>query len=70
MNAASLRLAPILVAIATTWLLFTAVVHAPQVKNSPANLYQAHFKSGVDCQYLEKQVRFFAETEVWDSSVA
>ena len=70
MIAASPRLAPILVAISTTSLLFTAVVHVPQVKNSPANLYQAHFKSGIECQYLEKQVKFFTQTEVWDSSVA
>lgn len=64
------RLAPILVAISTTSLLFTAVVHVPQIQNSPANLYKAHFKSGIECQYLEKQVAFVAETEVWDWSVA
>ena len=70
MIASNPRLAPILVAISTTSLLFTAVVHVPQIQNSPANLYQAHFLSGIECQYLERQITFVAETEVWDSSVA
>ena len=64
------RLAPILVATSTTSLLFTALVNLPQIQNTPANLYQAHFRSGIECQYLERQVKFFTETEVWDSKVA
>lgn len=64
------RLAPVLVAISTTSLLFTAVVHVPQIQNLPGNLSKAHFTSGIECQYLEKQVVFFAETEVWDSCVS
>ncbi|XP_078380167.1 uncharacterized protein LOC144663105 [Oculina patagonica] len=64
------RLAPILVATSTTSLLFTALVNLPQIQNTPANLYQAHFRSGIECQYLERQVKFISETEVWDSKVA
>lgn len=64
------RLAPIVVATSTTTLLLTAVVNLPQIQNTPGNLYQAHFSSGIECQYLEKQVQFFSETEVWDSKVA
>ena len=64
------RLAPILVATSTTSLLFTALVNLPQIQNTPANSYQAHFRSGIECQYLERQVKFFTETDVWDSKVA
>ena len=64
------RLAPILVAASTTSLLFTALVNLPQIQNTPANLYQAHFRSGIECQYLERQVKFFTETEVWNAKVA
>ena len=64
------RLAPIVVATSTTSLLLTAIVNLPQIQNTPGNLYQAHFRSGIECQYLERQVKFFSETEVWDSKVA
>lgn len=64
------RLAPIVVAASTTSLLLTAIVNLPQIQNTPGNLYQAHFKSGIECQYLERQVKFISETEVWDSKVA
>ena len=64
------RIAPVLVAISTTSLLFTAVVHVPQIHSLPGNLSKAHFSSGIECQYLEKQIVFFAETEVWDSCVS
>ena len=64
------RLAPILAATCTTSLLFTALVNLPQIQKTPANLYQAHFRSGIECQYLERQVKFFTETEVWDSKIA
>lgn len=64
------RLAPILVAASTTSLLFTVVVNIPQIQNTPANLFQTHFRSGIECQYLEKQVKFISETEIWDSNVA
>ena len=64
------RLAPVLVATSTSSLLFTAIVNIPQIQNTPSNLYQAHFRSGIECQYLEKQVKFISETEVWDSRVA
>ena len=64
------RLAPILAATCTTSLLFTALVNLPQIQKTPANLCQAHFRSGIECQYLERQVKFFTETEVWDSKIA
>ena len=64
------RLAPIVVATSASSLLLTAIVNLPQIQNTPGNLYQAHFRSGIECQYLEKQVKFFSETEVWDSKVA
>ena len=70
MIASNPRLAPIFAAISATSLLFTAVVHVPQIQNSPGNLYQAHFRSGIDCQYLERRATFVLETEVYDSGVA
>ena len=70
MIASNPRLAPIFAAISATSLLFTAVVHVPQIQNSPGNLYQAHFRSGIDCQYLERRATFVLETEVYDSDVA
>ena len=64
------RLAPVVVAASTTSLLLTAIVNLPHIQNTPGNLYQAHFRSGIECNYLEKKVKFFSETEVWDSKVA
>ena len=64
------RFAPILVATSTTSLLFTALVNLPQIQNTPANLYQAHYRSGIESQYLERLVKFFSETEVWDSKIS
>lgn len=66
------RLAPILVATSSTSLLFTALVnvHVPQIQSTPANLYRAHYRAGIECQCLERRVKFFAETEVWDSKIA
>ena len=64
------RLAPIVVATSTTSVLFTAVVNIPNVQNSPANMHQAHFKSGIQCQYLEKRAKFVSEMEVWDTTIS
>ena len=61
------RLAPILATASTTSLLFTVVVNIPHVPNSPGTLHQLHFRSGIECQYLEKQVQFFAKSDVWNS---
>ena len=69
MVSSSPRLAPVLVAVSTTSLLFTALVHLPQINNTPGNMYKAHFKSGIECQYLQKQVKFLRKTAVWDASV-
>ena len=68
-TAKSPRLAPILAATSFTSLVFTVVVNIPHVPNSPGTLHQQHFRSGIECQYLEKQVQFFAESDVWSSSV-
>ena len=46
------RVAPILAATSATSLLFTVVVNIPRVPNSPGTLQQLHFKSGIECQYL------------------
>lgn len=70
MVAKSPRLAPMLVASSTTSLLFTAVVNIPNFPNSPGTLHQLYFRSGIECQYLEKQVTFFAKNDVWNSDVA
>ena len=69
MVSSSPRLAPVLVAVSTTSLLFTALVHLPQIQNTPGNMYKAHFQSGLECQYLQKQVKFLRKTAVWDESV-
>ena len=69
MVSSSPRLAPMLVAVSTTSLLFTALVHLPQINNTPGNMYKAHFQSGIECQYLQKQVKFLRKTAVWDASV-
>ena len=63
------RFAPILAAASATSLLFTVVVNIPHVPNSPATLHQLHFRSGIECQYLEKQVQFFAKSDVWNSDM-
>lgn len=64
------RLAPLLAASSTSALLFTAVVNIPHLLNSPSTSHQLHFRSGIECQYLEKQVKFFPKRDVWNSDVA
>jgi len=63
------RFAPILATASATSLLFTVVVNIPHVPNSPGTLHQLHFRSGIECQYLEKQVQFFAKSDVWNSDM-
>ena len=62
------RLALILGSASAASVVFTFIVNYP-LPNSPANLHQLHFTSGIECQYLEKRVQFFAESDVWNSSV-
>ena len=62
------RLALILGSASATSVVFTFIANF-RLPNSPANLHQLHFKSGIECQYLEKRVQFFAESDVWNSSV-
>ena len=52
--------------------LFTAAVNIRQlpIPNLPSTLQQLNFKAGVECQYLEGKVQLFAESDVWNSSVA
>ena len=62
------RLALILGSASAASVVFTFIVNYP-LPNSPANLHQLHFTSGIECQHLEKRVQFFAESDVWNSSV-
>ena len=63
------RLAPIFAAFSVTSFLFTVAVKRNQIPNSPATLHKLHFTSGIECQYLQRRVRFFAKTDVWNTSV-
>ena len=64
------RLAPLVAAISATSAILSIAVHLlPQIQSMPANLYQMHFNSGIECQYLEKKVKFMSATEVWDFKV-
>ena len=53
-------------------LLFTVAVNVRQfpIPNLPSTLQQLNFKAGVECQYLERKVQLFAESDVWNSSIA
>ena len=64
------RLAPVVAAISATSAILSVTIHLlPKIQSMPANLYQMHFNSGIECQYLEKKVKFMSETEVWDSKI-
>lgn len=67
------RLSAIFIASASfTALLFTVAVNVRQfpILNLPSTLQQLNFKAGVECQYLERKVQLFAESDVWNSSIA
>lgn len=67
------RLSAIFIASASfTALLFTVAVNVRQfpIPNLPSTLQQLNFKAGVECQYLERKVQLFAESDVWNSSIA
>lgn len=67
------RLSAIFIASASvTALLFTVAVNVRQfpIPNLPSTLQQLNFKAGVECQYLERKVQIFAESDVWNSSIA
>ena len=67
------RLSAIFIASASvTALLFTVAVNIRQfpIPNLPSTLQQLNFKAGVECQYLERKVQLFAESDVWNSSIA
>ena len=64
------RLAPLVAAFSATSAILSVTIHLlPKIQSMPANLYQMHFNSGIECQYLEKKVKFMSETEVWDSKI-
>ena len=63
------RLAPILAASSVTMSLFAVIENIPSLPKAPGTLQQLHFKSGIECQHLEKRVRFFAKTSVWNCRV-
>ena len=52
-----------------TMSLFTVLANIPHVPTLPSTLHQLHFRSGVECQYLENKVRLSAKTDVWNPSV-
>ena len=67
------RLSAIFIASASvTALLFTVAVNIRQfpIPNLPSTLQHLHFKAGVECQYLERKVQLFTESDVWNSSIA
>lgn len=67
------RLSAIFIASASvTALLFTVAVNVRQfpIPNLPSTLQQLNFKAAVECQYLERKVQLFAESDVWNSSIA
>ena len=67
------RLSAIFIASASvTALLFTVAVNVRQfhIPNLPSTLQELNFKAGVECQYLERKVQLFAESDVWNSSIA
>lgn len=67
------RLSAIFIASASvTALLFTVAVNIRQfpIPNLPSTLQQLNFKAGGECQYLERKVQLFAESDVWNSSIA
>ena len=64
------RLAPLVAAFSATSAILSVTIHLlPKIQSMPANLYKMHFNSGIECQYLEKKVKFMSETEVWDSKI-
>ena len=67
------RLSAIFISSASvTALLFTVAVNIRQlpIPNLPSTLQQLNFKAGVECQYLERKVQLFADSDVWNSSIA
>ena len=67
------RLSAIFISSASvTALLFTVAVNIRQlpIPNLPSTLQRLNFKAGVECQYLLGKVQLFAESDVWNSSVA
>ena len=64
------RLAPLVAAFSVTSAILPVTIHLlPRIQSMPATLYEMHFNSGIECQYLEKKVKFMSETEVWDSKI-
>ena len=63
------RLGPVAAATAATMNLSAILVNITTLPYSPAALHQIHFKAGIECQYLQRQVRFFAKTDVWNMDI-
>ena len=63
------RLGPMAAATAATMNLSAWLVNITTLPYSPAALHQMHFKAGIECQYLKRQVRFFAKTDVWNMDI-
>lgn len=63
------RLAPVTGAIAATMSLFAVLVNRHCPRYSPSFLHEVHFMAGRDCKHLQRRVRFFARTDVWNMDI-
>lgn len=63
------RLGPVAAATAGTMNLVAVLVNIHDLPYSPAALHQIHFKAGIECQSLQREVRFFAKTDVWNMDI-
>ena len=57
----------IMASLSVASLVFTVVVKTKF--HSAATLHQLHFHAGNDCRYLQRRVKFFAETDLWNPKV-
>lgn len=63
------RLGPMAAATAATMNLFAVLLNITKLPYSPAALHDIHFRSGIKCQYVKRQVRFFAKTDLWNADI-
>ena len=62
-------LGPVAATTAGTMSLVAMLVNIHDLPYSPAALHQIHFKAGIECQSLQREVRFFAKTDVWNMDI-
>ena len=61
---------PVLAAVSFTSVLFTVFVRMPNVPYLPDTLHTEHFRAGIECQHLNRRVKFMADTKVWDLEIS